>query len=66
MAEHLRFNTRVKVVEKIDDKGDTKQKLTTKTASELDQPTTSMLYTKKLIIATSIASDPSTLSIPGS
>jgi cation diffusion facilitator CzcD-associated flavoprotein CzcO len=66
MTEHLRFNTRVEVVEKIGDKGDTRWKLTTETANELDQPTKSMLYTKKLIVATGITSDPSTPSIPGS
>ena len=66
MTEHLRFNTRVKVVEKIGDKGDTTWKLTTETASESGQLTNSMLCTKKLIVATGITSDPSTPSIPGS
>jgi cation diffusion facilitator CzcD-associated flavoprotein CzcO len=66
MMEHMKFNTKVKIIKQVDDRSEIKWMLTTETVGTTSTSAVSSLYTKNLTIATGITSSPSIPTIPGS
>lgn len=66
MMAHIKFNTEVKIIKKVDERSGVKWMLTTETAGTTNPSTTSVIYTKMLIVATGITSCPTIPTIPGS